>query len=340
MLVACRDVQPPYRLASPWKAASHTYRMHDTCLNTICLIKTMYRAVLGKMPDSSTAVIHAWPPCVCLQDREAVRKQNATLQDPHTSHFKLTQHALVQSGGRILNPLEITQQEEEAKKLLQRQELERQQQLAQQQQAQAAAQAAAQQQAQAQAAAQQQMAQQQAQAQAQAAAQQQQQMQMQQQMQQQLQQQQAGGAAAVGAPGTAMAAGVMQQQMQPNGMQQMTAQQQAVAAAQAQAQAQQQMAAAMAAQGVQGMGAQQAAVQQQQQQQSAAGMPQQGEVSLCCWHVSRYNMLRSYAFMRGLRKGTFTALAWSMSWRQSLQHACRGVSQLVANAQGMTTCKS
>lgn len=45
----------------------------------------------------------------CLQDRDTIRKQNATVQDPHTSHFKLTQQALVQSGGRILNPLEITQ---------------------------------------------------------------------------------------------------------------------------------------------------------------------------------------------------------------------------------------
>lgn len=44
-----------------------------------------------------------------LQDRDAIRKQNEAVQDPHTSHFKLTQQALVQSGGRILNPLEITQ---------------------------------------------------------------------------------------------------------------------------------------------------------------------------------------------------------------------------------------
>jgi hypothetical protein len=44
-----------------------------------------------------------------LQDRDTIRKQNAAVQDPHTSHFKLTQQALVQSGGRILNPLEITQ---------------------------------------------------------------------------------------------------------------------------------------------------------------------------------------------------------------------------------------
>jgi hypothetical protein len=44
-----------------------------------------------------------------LQDRDAVRKQNATVQEPHNSHFKLTQQALMQSAGRILNPLEITQ---------------------------------------------------------------------------------------------------------------------------------------------------------------------------------------------------------------------------------------
>jgi hypothetical protein len=47
--------------------------------------------------------------CASLQDRDTIRKQNAAVQDPHTSHFKLTQQALVQSGGRILNPLEITQ---------------------------------------------------------------------------------------------------------------------------------------------------------------------------------------------------------------------------------------
>ena len=59
----------------------------------------------------SRAPIHTRSTCcpVCLQDRDAVRKQNATVQEPHTSHFKLTQQALVQSGGRILNPLEITQ---------------------------------------------------------------------------------------------------------------------------------------------------------------------------------------------------------------------------------------
>lgn len=38
-----------------------------------------------------------------------MRKQNATVQEPHNSHFKLTQQALMQSAGRILNPLEITQ---------------------------------------------------------------------------------------------------------------------------------------------------------------------------------------------------------------------------------------
>lgn len=46
---------------------------------------------------------------MCVQDRDAVRKQNATVQEPHNSHFKLTQQALMQSAGRILNPLEITQ---------------------------------------------------------------------------------------------------------------------------------------------------------------------------------------------------------------------------------------
>jgi hypothetical protein len=44
-----------------------------------------------------------------MQDRDAIRKQNAQVQEPHASHFKLTQQALGQSGGRILNPLEITQ---------------------------------------------------------------------------------------------------------------------------------------------------------------------------------------------------------------------------------------
>jgi hypothetical protein len=44
-----------------------------------------------------------------MQDRDTIRKQNAQVQEPHASHFKLTQQALGQSGGRILNPLEVTQ---------------------------------------------------------------------------------------------------------------------------------------------------------------------------------------------------------------------------------------
>lgn len=61
--------------------------------------------------------------CIEMQDRDLVRKTNLKREPEHMSHFKLTQQALACSGGRMLNPLEITQQEEAACRLQKQQKL-------------------------------------------------------------------------------------------------------------------------------------------------------------------------------------------------------------------------